>query len=186
MDDNNQFLNNTLIRKILIDRANKLKPEYTEDSSKYDDFLKAISGVESSFGQNTQHPEIQEGIHAGDSAIGQYGVMPETAIDISNKLGNLKSDLGQYMQQVDLPEVKQLGSLDKEQVKEKMQDPKIMQQLVRLLATQQDLKQQGDEDRMAYTWNQGSNIPKEDISDEDLNKSKYVNEFRKTRKLIGK
>lgn len=185
MEDEVPQLNNRLVKKMLMERGQKMAPEYTGERSKYDNFLKAISGVESSFGANQEHPVIQEGIHAGDAAIGEYGLMPETAIDLSKKIGTKDTVLGRHLQEVPLPDVQGLSQLDKDSVKQRMQDPKVMQQLVRLLATEQELKQGGDEDKMAYTWNQGSNIPSERIKPEDLKTSPYVNKFKKLRKLMG-
>lgn len=41
-------------------------------------FLLAISSVESNNGQNIQHKIMTSGIHQGDTAIGRFGLMPNT------------------------------------------------------------------------------------------------------------
>lgn len=49
------------------------------------DFLKRISMNESSGGQNTDHKQIKHGIHKGDKASGQYGVMRNTADEMARR-----------------------------------------------------------------------------------------------------
>lgn len=48
-------------------------------------FLDAIKQVESSGGKNLNHPVIESGIHAGQSAIGSYGLMPNTIKEIKKR-----------------------------------------------------------------------------------------------------
>jgi len=47
-----------------------------------EDLLDAISLTESSGGRNTNHEVIDHGIHAGDRAVGNYGLMPKTVQEI--------------------------------------------------------------------------------------------------------
>ena len=61
--------------------------EMSEDSSPnatfdVDKFLDTTSGIESSFGRNKQHKQLQHGMHKGMSAIGSFGLMPNTVDDI--------------------------------------------------------------------------------------------------------
>lgn len=48
-------------------------------------FLYYISQLESSGGQNTDHPVMESGIHKGDSAQGKYGVMPKTMDELKKR-----------------------------------------------------------------------------------------------------
>ena len=48
-------------------------------------FLQKTSQIESSGGKRLNHPEIQSGIHSGDSAVGQYGLMPDTIKELLNR-----------------------------------------------------------------------------------------------------
>lgn len=55
-------------------------------------FLHYISQLESSGGKNTEHSTITSGIHAGDAARGEYGLMPNTREEMMRKYRNLASD----------------------------------------------------------------------------------------------
>lgn len=48
------------------------------------DFLQKISMLESSGGQNTNHRTIASGPQAGDTAIGNYGLMPNSMEELSH------------------------------------------------------------------------------------------------------
>lgn len=48
-------------------------------------FLHYISQLESSGGKNTDHPVMKSGIHAGDQAIGEYGLMPKTKEELGKR-----------------------------------------------------------------------------------------------------
>jgi len=48
-------------------------------------FLHYIGKMESSGGQNTDHPVIESGIHAGDQAQGDYGMMPNTMDELKKR-----------------------------------------------------------------------------------------------------
>ena len=48
-------------------------------------FLHYISQIESSGGKNLDHPIIEKGRHAGTSAQGQYGVMPDTMTNLEDR-----------------------------------------------------------------------------------------------------
>lgn len=48
-------------------------------------FLHYISQLESSGGKNLEHKQIENGLHAGDVAEGQYGMMPNTMEELSKR-----------------------------------------------------------------------------------------------------
>lgn len=54
-------------------------------------FLHYIKEIESSGGQNTNHPVMQSGIHAGDQAQGDYGMMPNTMDELKKRYPALAS-----------------------------------------------------------------------------------------------
>jgi len=61
-------------------------------------FLKLIKQLESSGGRNTAHRTIASGIHAGDTAVGEAGLMPLTAQEMANRrikqgTGDVNDDL---------------------------------------------------------------------------------------------
>ena len=43
-------------------------------------FLVAIQGIESNNGKDLSHKVITQGIHQGDSALGRFGMMPNTIL----------------------------------------------------------------------------------------------------------
>lgn len=48
-------------------------------------FLHYISQIESSGNKNLEHPVISTGLHKGDQAEGQYGMMPKTMDELENR-----------------------------------------------------------------------------------------------------
>lgn len=50
-------------------------------------FLQNIAKIESSNGRDMDHRVISSGIHAGDSAIGKYGLMPNTIDEFKARHG---------------------------------------------------------------------------------------------------
>ena len=48
-------------------------------------FLKLMSMMESSGGKNTQHQAVTTGLQAGDTAYGQFGLMPNTVKEMAKR-----------------------------------------------------------------------------------------------------
>lgn len=162
--------------------------EGPEGASPVDEFLKPISYIESSGGVDTDHRTLEDGIHEGDVAVGTYGIMPNTAIDLSNKVTNPDAVLRQQLPfGMKLPKVEELKNLSKEEIAERIKsDPDLERKLARLLATEVLAKNEGDEERGAYAWNMGTNLTKEKIKDEDLESHPYIGKFRKLRERLRK
>ncbi len=145
-------------------------------------FLRTISRLESNDGENTNHPELQNGIQAGTSAIGRYGLMPNTIKEIINK-----SRQNGTM----TPDLQDLDRMNPHEMKAHIEaNPDLEDQLAQSLALKVLKNQMGDEDKAAYSWNQGDNLKPEDISDEKLNNpstvgGQYVDKFRRIRDQIN-
>lgn len=60
-------------------------------------FLEALKQVESSGGRNTNHPVIESGIHAGESAQGELGIMPKTRQEIIKRYPELGKNPCDYV-----------------------------------------------------------------------------------------
>lgn len=147
------------------------------DRSKLARFLQKIKMIESSGGVDLNHPEMQSGIHKGQSAYGSYGLMPNTIQEIVNR-----SRISGKMN----PSYKEIYNKDPETVKTVLeQNPEIEEQLAKDLALRL-LQKMPDEDRAAYGWNMGHNLPPERISEEDLNTHPYVNKFKALQKIGAK
>lgn len=120
-------------------------------------FLRKIAFLESTYGQNTDHPVMHSGIHAGTHAVGDYGLMPLTAQDIASQSG-----------------VKDIQDMSKEEAQGKLEaNPELTQRLAATFASK--LLAKNPSDVAAYKWNQGQ-YSKPD-SDE-LADNEYVRKFR--------
>src|SRR5271165_3052501 len=117
-------------------------------------FLKTISQLESSGGKNTQGEEIQHGIQAGTSAIGQYQMMPNTVKEIINRRRQ-DGTITQPLQDLD--------GMNTHEMKAYIEaNPDVEEELAQSLATRVLQKQMGDEDRAAFAWHQGHNLSPEE------------------------
>lgn len=137
----------------------------------YKDFLKAIKMIESSGGKNTNHKEMQSGIHEGHRAIGSYGLMPNTVDEL---IASEKIELPLELQQ----DLKKMNPQMKKQFIEKNQA--VEDELARVMAKKLSQKYAGDKNKMAYAWNQGHNIPSEDPRFEKAQEHDYVKKFLDT------
>lgn len=146
-------------------------------------FLENISQIESSGGTNYAHPELQHGIHAGTSAIGRYGLMPNTVKELINH---------RRLNGTMTPELQDLDQMHPDQIKTHLEaNPHIEDQLAQSLATHVLRRQLGDEDRAAYSWHQGHNkqpgeITSGQINDPSTAGGEYVDKFRKIKEQINK
>lgn len=139
-------------------------------------FLDKIAQIESSGGKNFAHREIASGIQAGDRGIGRYGLMPNTVREIAHR----EAMAGK----ID-PDIIAAAQLPSDQMKQQLEtNPEIEQKLAESLGHHLQSKFPGDEERMAYGWTMGHNIPTGNINDEDLNNSNYVNKFRRVSELM--
>lgn len=140
-----------------------------------EEFLKLISMLETSGGQNLEHKEIKHGIHKGDTAIGSYGLMPNTIQEIvkrEQKRGPLEEALTEIAKK-DPNFIKQyfLDNPDSESI--------IAGKLVDKIGLE-------NPEKSAYMWNRGHNIDPNDITDDKLDNSEYVKRFRMLMNPIGK
>ena len=114
--------------------------------AKIDGFLKTISMNESSGGKNLNHKKMTRGIHAGDSAIGEYAFMPNTVKNIANTLDE-KHPLRNYSKMSNQKIQQQLSK-----------NPQHQKELATHLANKLHDRFGGDENKMAYAYNQGHNL----------------------------
>jgi len=174
-------------------KSQKVQEQQVEDvgdfdvepgQSIYDDYLDKIKMIESSGGKDISHPVMEAGIHAGQAAMGNYGIMPETARDLARKVVRAKTTLGESVQgQGGLKEVAQLAKLSDEALQQAiLNNPKLERKLARLLAQEVHLKQGGDPERAAYAWTMGSNLGQ--IPQEKLESHPYVAKFRKLQGMV--
>lgn len=127
-----------------------------------DEFKRRISGVESNFGQNLEHPIIESGIHAGDRAIGEYALMPNTIQEFAKRMGN-----------------QQLANIPKESYPDYFKKhPEDYANIANFGLDYVYDKYDQNPEAAAYAWNQGHNLSPERITPTRLNKSPYIRKFR--------
>lgn len=137
-----------------------------------DNFLDVISQLESSGGTNLNHKPVIHGIQAGDTAMGQYGLMPNTVNELLNRqrLNNSRD-----------PASVESSSDMKQQIEN---NPILEKQLANQLA-QQVLTKNADPSMAAYAWHMGHNLTPQQIQDRDYQNNGYVQKFNKIRKQLG-
>jgi len=142
------------------------------------EFLKRISQLESSGGQNTDHPVVQSGIQEGEQAIGQYALMPNTVRELINRRRLQGNEIS--------PELQNIHKMPSPDMKKYIEEnPNIEDDLANQLATKVIQGQVGDEDRAAYSWKMGHNLTPDRITDEKLNTNPYVQKYRNLKNLMG-
>lgn len=141
-------------------------------------FLNLIRQLESSGGKNTEHKKMESGIHEGDAAIGEYGIMPNTANEFI-KRRELKGQFG--------PDEALMQQMNPKQLKEFLANQdRIEQNLADDIATRVLKRSKGDEEKAAYMWNQGHNKLASSIDEEDLDTADYIKKFRNLKKSFNK
>lgn len=141
-------------------------------------FLDIIRQIESSGGKNTEHKKMEGGIHEGQSAMGEYGIMPNTAKEFI-KRRELKGQFG--------PDEALMSQMNPEQLKEFLANQdRIEQNLAEDIADRVLTRSKGDEEKAAYMWNQGHNKLASKINEDMLDSTDYIKKFRGLRGLIGK
>lgn len=141
-------------------------------------FLNIIKQIESSGGKDLDHTTIKSGIHEGDAAMGEYGIMPKTAQEFI-KRRELKGQIG--------PDEALMQQMNPEQLKEFLANQdRIEQNLADDIATRVLKRSKGDEEKAAYMWNQGHNKLASSIDEDDLDDADYIKKFRSLKNTIKK
>lgn len=143
------------------------------DERDYSKFLSAISNVESSGGKNLNHPLITYGMHKGDRAIGEYGIMPNTAQEMANRLvreGN------------DSDELREITNLPAEEIRDRLESNKNLYNTIAKRMAKHVFRDTDEPLIAAYRWHQGHNKPAKTITEENLanlneSKSNYLDKF---------
>lgn len=140
-----------------------------------DRFLWSIMQVESSGGKNTRHKKMKTGMHAGDHAMGRWGLMPKTVKDIVSRVSAAgKAD----------DSMKHLSSLDNTQMdKFFKENPTVELSLARLLARHVMRRQSYNNAKAAYAWLHGHNLHGNEIPSEDVHAEPYVQKFMRANKF---
>lgn len=117
-------------------------------------FKKALRIIESSDGKNTNHKLLTTGIHAGTRAVGEYGMMPLTAVTHIKRLKIRRTLVPRYIKYL---------CLDKFQMQKILEQDKgfyayVVDSFVDEVISRSLTAQEAD-----FRWNQGENIKRENI-----------------------
>lgn len=129
-------------------------------------FLKKIAQIESNGGTNFNHQTIKSGPQAGQTAIGTYGLLPNTVDEIVSRTKD--------------PSLKNLVEMSPEEQKTYLESNPAKEKLVAQHLAEHVLnKQGGDEEKAAFAWNQGHNLSSDTIDKRNYQDSPYVQKFNK-------
>lgn len=114
-------------------------------------FLKLIKMLESSGGKNTNHRTMTSGLHAGDTAVGSAGLMPQTAQEMAKRrISSGSADVNdQYVAESDSPTVESMLRGNEE----------LQDRYVGDLANKVMTRAKGDPSLAATGWLYGHNLP---------------------------
>ena len=146
--------------------------EQAQQQAKRNKFLKIMSTIESSSGKNTQHRTLSSGIHKGERAIGQYGLMPNTIDEMHTRM---KLD-GQ-----EDPRIKELYEQNltpQERADRISSDPELEGVIANKLYDHVNERFQGDEEKMDHAWQYGHNINPTKLTPKVLQKSDRVKKYQ--------
>lgn len=149
--------------------------KHQSKNSNIDSFLNTISMNESSGGKNLNHKQIKEGLHAGDSAVGQYGLMPNTIKEMAIRMGK---DNPMY----------QYANMKNSAVTDSMKkNPEHENEIAKFMANHLHDKFGGDENKMAYAWNMGHNLTDDhfNTSHKDYMNHDYVKKYQNHKKMLS-
>lgn len=142
------------------------------------EFLDAIRQIESSGGKDIDHDIIKHGLHKGSSAIGEYGLMPNTIKEFINRR-KAKGRFG--------PDEALMSQMSPEQLKQFLQDQdRVEQNLASDVADRVLRRSKGDIEKAAYMWNQGHNKLASSIDQNKLDSSDYIKKFRQLKESLGR
>lgn len=131
--------------------------------------------IESSGGKNFNHKKVESGIQEGQEGIGKYGLMNNTVQELINRE---RRGMAPHQE-----EYYTLKGKSPEEVKSILENsPKSEDIFANQLTNKIGLE---DPDKAAYMWNMGHNLNKSNISDEQLDKSPYVDKFRKLKENLA-
>lgn len=134
-----------------------------ERLSRASDFLRKIAFLESSSNQNTNHAEIKSGMHKGDSALGQYGLMPNTIREMAVRNKDLAP----------------LKSMNSDEIREALaSNPHLEDKIANTMESLLRDRTKGDEVKMAHMWQFGHNLDPNRLDDKLLSQSERARRFK--------
>lgn len=143
------------------------------DKLKLEDYLKLMSQLESSGGKQLNHPAASKGISSGDHAIGQYGLMPQTAFEVLHP-----SDKKRFPTD---PNLMQYSNLDKNQLASEISKNPELEHGIAAQYGQKILNRAQSPEAASQMWLLG---PSQPISQDDLLQNPRVQKFNLLRNSL--
>jgi len=141
-------------------------------------FLADMSAIESSSGQNTDHKMMTGGIHAGERAVGDLGLMPNTINEMSNRLRR------EGKEPYELNNLRITGASDQEIANRVSENPELQSVISDKLYDHVDKKYAGDKEKMNLAWFLGHNSSPTKIA-EKIESHPRTEKFRQLRKKLA-
>lgn len=118
-----------------------------------DDYLYSVSGAESSFGKNTKHKKMTSGIHNNTSAFGSYGLMPNTVVEMANRMDRNNP-------------LKAYNKMSPTEIHQSLKEnPDHEYKIAKFMANHLYDKHNGDLAKMAYVRTMGHNLAPEELEE---------------------
>lgn len=118
-------------------------------AKKNQELLSKIEQLESSGGRDLAHVPLEDGIHAGEAAIGNYGLMPNTLRELADRYPSETTK-----------------NLSKQQLLEKADlDPNFAKTMAQTLVSHLKQKRGLSDEETAAAWEAGHNLPVEKIQE---------------------
>lgn len=138
--------------------------------------LWSIAQIESSGGKNLKHDTLKEGLHAGMTAGGPWGMMPKTAqyvVGLSKKLAQKYPDVAAAVKDVDKNHKSITDKFNK--------DPQAAYDFARTLYNHIHKSQKGDPDKVIHSWHYGIVGTKKAaraLGEDNIKNDEYVSKIR--------
>lgn len=140
------------------------------NQSDLDSFLHRIAQIESSGGRNTHHQMVKVGPLKGEKAIGMYGLMPSTIQTVLVR----KAQDGTIT-----PDLEALKGENQNTVRNLLSTrPDLEHNIAQSLANYVLQRQNGNDLAGAYSWNQGTNLSPNQITQNKLLNSPYTEKYQ--------
>lgn len=130
-------------------------------------FMKLIKAMESSGGKDTKHQVLDSGIHSGDSAVGDYGIMPNTVKEVAKR--RLRDNEA-------IPSDDVVSNLDNNQVQTILKEnPELAENYTKYLAEKIMDKTKGDPELGMTGWHFGHNLSADKLKEKAKANPDYIN-----------
>jgi hypothetical protein len=155
----------------------KVDKPYLQPTPEEAAFLRQISQIESTAGQNVDHQELKHGIQRGTAAVGRYGLMPNSIQELV-KRGEMAHE--------DAPAIQKLKGLDALTAAQVVKsDPALEDEMAvrmkRLIETRPGIK---TPEQVNYMWQYGHNLNADKLNERNYMQAPRTLQFQKIRQTI--